>query len=165
MGLEHTRVKRNHHPRVSLEIPWRHRFIPPDLILTTICREEDECVDPYLDKVDPVDAPQQPFRTTILVALPNSASLWEHELPPLRQPLTSSSRQNQSHREHRRVSLQTLPVHRMLPTYHRSNRPLFDSKETVWESGSASSSSSSSDEQSGLDDDWHQFRVEWIDFD
>jgi hypothetical protein len=33
-------------------------------------------------------------------------------------------------------------------------------EDTVWES-----TSESSDDESDLDDDWHQFHVEWIDFD
>jgi hypothetical protein len=119
----------------------------------TILEEEGDCVDPFLDKVDPVDAPKVP-RTSILVAPPNVASLWEHELPPL-QPLTSS---RLSQRD-RRVSLQTLPVHTMLPRH--PYRPSLDSEETAWESVSETSS----DDESGLDDDWRQFRVDWIDFD
>lgn len=119
---------------------------------TTVFDEDDECFDPHLDKVDPVDAPT-PARTAILVSLPSSAPLWEHQFP--NQPLTPS---RPSHRD-RRVSLQTLPAHKTLPSH--SYRSSFDSEETVWESGS----SSSSDDESALDDDWHQFRVEWIDFD
>jgi hypothetical protein len=49
----------------------------------------------------------------------------------------------------------------MAPTrpYHST----FDlSEDTVWES---LSESSDEDDESDLDDDWHQFRVEWIDFD
>jgi len=111
-------------------------------------------VDPFLGKVDPVDTPKV-ARTSILVAPPNLASLWENELPPL-QPLTLS---RLSQRD-RRVSLQTPPVHTMLPK--RPYHPSLDSEEvTAWEYASESSS----DDESGLDDDWHQFHVEWIDFD
>jgi len=110
-------------------------------------------VDPYLCKVDPVDAPK-PARSSILTAPPNVASLWKHQLPAL-QPLAPS---RPSQRD-RRVSLQALPVHRMVP-----KRPYYSTfdlgEDTVWES-----TSESSDDESDLDDDWHQFRVEWIDFD
>ncbi len=157
MGLEYARVSRKYHSGVSFAYfaPSSH----PPLTWALLCliyREEDECVDPYMGKVDPVDAPAT-ARTPILVALSSAASLWEHELPPLQ--LLTPSRSSQ---RARRVSLQTLPVHTMLPK--RPYRSPFDlGDETVWES--ASGSESESDSESGLDDDWHQFRVEWIDFD
>lgn len=112
-------------------------------------------MDPYLCKVDPVDAPKS-ARSSVFTAPPNVASLWKHELPTF-QPLAPS---RPSQRD-RRVSLQALPVHTMAPTrpYHST----FDlSEDTVWES---LSESSDEDDESDLDDDWHQFRVEWIDFD
>jgi hypothetical protein len=57
----------------------------------------------------------------------------------------------------RRMSLQTM--HMMLPSL--PYRSFFSSDdETTWESAS----DSSSEDESGLDDDWDQFRVEWIDF-
>ena len=112
-------------------------------------------MDPFLCKVDPVDAPKV-SRTSILVGPPDLASLWENELPPLQPlaPLRLSQRD-------RRVSLQTLPVHTMLPK--RPYHPSLDSEEeAAWESASESSS----DDECGLaNDDWHQFHVEWIDFD
>ncbi|KAI0246297.1 hypothetical protein BJV78DRAFT_1158008 [Lactifluus subvellereus] len=115
---------------------------------TSLLGEEDECVDPYLHKVDPVDTPS----SAILVKLPSYTSLAEHNIPAT-QPL--SSRQSQ---RDRRVSVQTLPVYMMLPTQpYRSSLE----KGAVWESESVSSS----DDESGMDDDWRQFRVEWIDFD
>jgi hypothetical protein len=59
--------------------------------------------------------------------------------------------------EHR-MSLHTM--HMMLPSL--PYRSFFSSDdETTWESAS----DSSSEYGSGLDDDWDQFRVEWIDFD
>jgi len=120
----------------------------------TILEEEDECVDPFLGKVDPVDAPEV-ARTSILVEPPNLASLWENELPPL-QPLTTS---RLSQRD-RRVSLQMLPVHTMLPKC-----PVYSSLDSEEDAAWESTSDSSSDDESGFDEDWHQFRVEWIDFD
>ena len=51
-------------------------------------------------------------------------------------------------------------MHMMLPSLHY--RSFFSSDdETTWETASASSS----EDESGLDDVWDQFRVEWIDFD
>jgi len=120
---------------------------------TTILEEEDGCVDPYLCRVDPVDAPK-PARSSVLIAPPNVASLWKHELPVLQSLAPSRPSQRD-----RRVSLQALPVHTMAP-----KRPFYSTfelgEDTVWES-----TSESSDDESDLDDDWHQFRVEWIDFD
>jgi len=122
----------------------------------TILEEEGECVDPYLCKVDPVDAPKS-ARSSVLTAPPNVASLWKHELPTF-QPLAPS----RPSRRDRRVSLQDLPVHTMTPKrpYH-STFDLDLSEDTAWET----TSESSDDDESDLDDDWHQFRVEWIDFD
>lgn len=106
-------------------------------------------MDPYVfDKVDPVDVPAS-TRTTILVTLPTSASLGEQVISPV-----------QGQRDHR-VSLQTLSMHKMLPTAFPYHSFFSSDDETTWESSSAYSS----DDESGLDDDWHQFRVEWIDFD
>jgi len=85
-------------------------------------------------------------RATILVTLPTAASLGEQVISPM-----------QGQRDHRRMS--TLPMHMMLSSlpYHS----FFSSDDdTTWESATVSSS-----DESGLDDDWHQFRVEWIDFD
>jgi hypothetical protein len=112
-------------------------------------------VDPYLHKLDPASPSN---RRAILLTLPNSPSLEEHGIPAT-QAFTSRSR----HRDCR-VSAQTVPVHMMLPTH--PCRSSLD-KGAFWEaeSTSDSSSSSSSDGQSGMDDDWRQFRVEWIDFD
>ena len=110
-------------------------------------------MDPYLCKADPVDAPKS-TRSLILTAPPNVASLWKHELPTFH-TLTPS---RPSQRD-RRVSLQALPVHTM-----ELKRPYYSTldvgEDTVWES-----TSESSDDESDLDDDWHQFHVEWIDFD
>jgi hypothetical protein len=116
---------------------------------TAVLDDEDECVDPYVfDKVDPVDVPAS-TRTTILVTLPTSPSLGEQVISPM-----------QGQRDHR-VSLQTLSMHKMLPTAFPYHSFFSSDDETTWESESAYSS----DDESGLDDDWHQFRVEWIDFD
>ena len=104
--------------------------------------------------MDPVDAPKS-ARSSVLTEQPNVASLWKHELPTF-QPLAPS---RPSHLD-RRVSLQALPVHTMVP--ERPYHSTFDlGEDTVWES----TSESSDDDESDLDDDWHQFRVEWIDFD
>jgi hypothetical protein len=104
-------------------------------------------VDPYLfDEVDPVDVPAS-TPTKILLTLPTSASLGEQEF--------SHALEHDHH-----MSLQTLPMHMMLPSL--PYRSFFSSDdETTWESAS----DSSSEYESGLDDDWDQFRVEWIDFD
>jgi len=60
------------------------------------------------------------------------------------------------------MSVQTLPVHLQLPTHSYHSFFDLEEDETVWDSAS----DSSSDDESGPDeDDWHQFRVEWIDFD
>jgi hypothetical protein len=99
-------------------------------------------VDPHLfDKVDPVDVPAS-TRTKILVTLPTSPSSGEQVISPVQQC-------------DRRVSL---PMHMMLPAlpYHSF---FVSDDDSTWESASAS------DDESGMDDDWHQFRVEWIDFD
>ncbi|KAI0248498.1 hypothetical protein BJV78DRAFT_1156476 [Lactifluus subvellereus] len=113
--------------------------------------EEDECVDPYLHKVDPVDTPSS-AREAILVKHPRYTSLGGHNNPTT-QPLSSWPSQRD-----RRVSVQTLPMYMMLPAQpYRSSLE----KGAVWESESVSSS----DDESGADDDWRQFRVEWIDFD
>jgi hypothetical protein len=98
------------------------------------------------DKVDPVDVPAS-TRTTILVTLPTAES-FEDEISPM---------QGQCDR---RVSLQTLPMHMMLPVLPYHSFFALD-EESIWESDSTSSS----EYESELDDDWHQFRVEWIDFD
>ena len=105
-------------------------------------------MDPYLfDEVDPVDVPAS-TPTKILFTLPTSASLGEQEISP-------ALEQHDCH-----MSLQTLPMHMMLPPL--PYRSFFSSDdETTWESAS----DSSSEDESGLDDDWDQFRVEWIDFD
>lgn len=107
--------------------------------------EEDGCVDPYLfDEVDPVDVPASTPRK-ILLTLPTSASLGEQEIsPPLEQ-------------HGHRMSLPTLPIHKMLPAL--PYRSFFSSDDET------SASDSSSEDESGLDDVWDQFRVEWIDFD
>jgi hypothetical protein len=100
-------------------------------------------VDPYLfDKVDPVDVPASTRRTTILVTLPTSTSLGEQVITPVQG------------KHDRRVSIQSLPKHMVLPALPYHSFFALD-EETDWESDSASSS----------EDDWHQFRVEWIDFD
>ena len=101
-------------------------------------------MDPYLDdKVDPVDTPL-PTRATFLVALPSTAApLWEHDFP-VSLP---------SHYEQQRRRSRT-PQRR-----HPYSAPLKESTACQWELESASSH-----EESGIDDDWHQFRVEWIDF-
>src|SRR5260221_1782286 len=118
--------------------------------MSYIYREEGECV-------DPADAPRS-ARSSVLTEQPNNvASLWKHELPTF-QPL-APSRPSPSQRD-RRVSLQALPVHTMVPKrpYHST----FDlGEDTDWES----TSESSDDDQSDLDADWHQFRVDGIDFD
>jgi len=102
-------------------------------------------VDTYLeDKVDPVDTPL-PTRATFLVALPSSAApLWEHDFPV--------SLPSQHEQQHRRSPWS--PQRR-----HPYSAPLKDSNACQWELATASSR-----EESGIDDDWHQFRVEWIDF-
>ena len=105
-------------------------------------------MDPSLfDEVDPVDVPAS-IPTKILFALPTSVSLGEQEISPALE-------------EHdHRMSLQPLPMHMILPSF--PYRSFFSSDdETSWKSASASSS----EDESGLDDDWDQFRVEWIDFD
>jgi len=104
--------------------------------------EEDGCVDPYLfDEVDPVDVPAS---TKFFLTLPTS--LGEQEISPALEQ-----------HEHR-MSLQAM--HMMLPSL--PYRSFFSSDdETTWESVS----DSTSEDESGLDDDWDQFRVEWIDFD
>lgn len=112
---------------------------------TTLGDEGVERADPYLDdKVDPVDTPL-PTRTAFLVALPSTAApLWEHDFPV--------SLPNQ-HEQQRRRSL-------YMPRQRRAYSPsLKETSACQWELGSASSH-----EESGIDDDWHQFRVEWIDF-
>ncbi|KAI0269086.1 hypothetical protein BGY98DRAFT_1101233 [Russula aff. rugulosa BPL654] len=111
--------------------------------------EEDEYVDPDLfDEVDPVDVPESTPTTKILLTLPSSVSLGEQEI--------SSALEQHDYR----MSLQALPVHMMLPSLRY--RSFFSSDdETTWETASASSS----EDESGLEDDWDQFRVEWIDFD
>lgn len=105
-------------------------------------------MDPYLfDEVDPVDVPAS-TPAKILLTLPTSASLAEQEISPVLE------------QHDHRISLQTLPMHKMLPPL--PYRSFFSSgDETTWESAS----DSSSEDESGLDDDWDQFRVEWIDFD
>jgi len=110
---------------------------------TVIGDEDDESVDPYMDKIKPA----------------STASLWEPEFTPLHPPPSWRRRRRAC-----RMSVQTLPVHLQLPTH--SCRSFFDldEDETVWESAS----DSSDDDESGPDDDdddWLQFRVEWIDFD
>jgi len=104
------------------------------------------CVDTHLDdKVDPVDTPL-PTRATFLVALPSTAApLWEHDFP-----VSLPSQYEQQHRRSFRT-----PQRR-----HPYSTPLKDLTACQWELASASSH-----EESGIDDDWHQFRVEWIDFD
>lgn len=110
--------------------------------------EEDESVDPYsFDEVDPVDVPAS-TPTKILLTLPTSASLEEQEISPALE------------RHDHHMSLQSLPMHMMLPSLPYRSFFLSDD-ETTWESASAYSS----EDESGLDDDWDQFRVEWIDFD
>ncbi len=101
-------------------------------------------MDPYLDdKVDPVDTPV-PTRTAFLVALPSTAApLWEHDFP-----VSLPSQHEQQHRK----SLQ-------IPHPRHAYSPSLKETTCQWELAS-----SSSHEESGIDDDWHQFRVEWIDF-
>jgi hypothetical protein len=146
MGLEYPRSQSNVLPRVSL-FPWGHTMI----FIIDVSYREDECVDPYLHKVAPINTPS-PARKAILVTLPSHASLGEHNIPAT-QPFTSPQRQRD-----RCVSVQTLPVHMILPA--QSYRPSLE-KTALWESESVSSSG----DGSGMDDDWRQFRVEWIDFD
>jgi hypothetical protein len=111
--------------------------------------DEDECVDPFVfDKVDPVDVPAS-TRTTILATLPTSASFGEQVISHV-----------QGQRDPR-MSLQTLYMHEMLPTAFPYHSFFSSDDETTWESEYAYSS----DDESGLDEDWHQFCVEWIDFD
>jgi len=87
--------------------------------------------------------------TKILLTLPTSASLEEQEISPVLEQ-----------HDHRMSLHQALSMHKMLPTL--PYRSFFSSDDEItWESASASTS----DDESGLDDDWHQFRVEWIDFD
>jgi hypothetical protein len=108
--------------------------VDPDLL--------DEVVE-----VDPVDVLAS-TPTKILLTLPTSASLGEQEISPVLE------------QHGYRMSLQTLPMHMMLPSL--PYRSFFSSDdETTWETASASSS----EDESGLDDVWDQFRVEWIDFD
>ena len=102
-------------------------------------------MDSYMDdKVDPVDTPL-PTRTAFVVALPSTASpLWEHDFP-----VSMPSQHEQQYRKSMRMPH---PRHAYSSSF----------KETTarqWELHSASSH-----EESGIDDDWHQFRVEWIDF-
>jgi len=105
--------------------------------------EEDECEDPLFDEVDPVEVPAS-TPTKILLT---SASLEEQ--------ITSALEQHDHH-----MSLQSLPVHMMLPSLPYQS--FFSSDdETTWETASASSS----EDESELDDVWDQFCVEWIDFD
>ena len=140
MGLEHKRLSRNNSARVS-------KLCPRDDIVLMVCyRDGEEYVDPCLeDKVDPVDTPL-PTRATFLVALPSTAApLWEHDFPV--------SLPSQHEQQHRR-SMTWSPQRR-----HPYSAPLKDSSTCQWELASASSR-----EESGIDDDWHQFRVEWIDF-
>lgn len=100
-----------------------------------------------LDEVDPVDVPAS-TPTKILLTLPTSASLGEQEVSP------ALGQHGYD------MSLQSLPKHMMLPSLpYRSFFPSDD--ETTWDSASAYSS----EDESGLGDDWDQFRVEWIDFD
>jgi hypothetical protein len=103
-------------------------------------------MEPYLfDEVDPVDVPAS-TPTKILLTLPSSASLGEQEICPALE------------QHGYRMSLQALPMHMMLPSL--PYRSFFSSDdETTWETAS------SSEDESGLEDDWDQFRVEWIDFD
>lgn len=113
---------------------------------TTLLGEEGEgeaCVDPYLDdKVDPVDTPL-PTHTAFLVALPSTAApLWEHDFP-----VSLPSQHDPQHR----ISLQR--------PRHTCPSSLKETSACQWDRASASSH-----EESGIDDDWHQFRVEWIDF-
>ncbi|KAI0291377.1 hypothetical protein B0F90DRAFT_1823914 [Multifurca ochricompacta] len=121
---------------------------------STLSEEEDERVDPYLHKVD--------RKATIIVTLPTPAYMKEQQddIPSPPRPLPTPSRSSETHHnqreQQRRVSLQT-----MLPAHHHPHRSVLEGG--VWES--ASSSDDDEDEDgSGLDDDWHQFRVEWIDF-
>jgi hypothetical protein len=122
---------------------------PSQLTWGTHYSEEDEYVDPDLfDEVDPVDVPESTPTTKILLTLPSSVSLGEQEISPALE------------QHDYRMSLQALPVHMMLPSLRY--RSFFSSDdETTWETASASSS----EDESGLEDDWDQFRVEWIDFD
>jgi hypothetical protein len=123
---------------------WSTRVYHATTLLGEEREEGKERVDRYLDdKVDPVDTPL-PTRTAFLVALPSTASpLWEHDFPV---SLPSQ------HEQHRR-SLRT-PYPR-----HPYSSSLKETTVFQWELQSASSH-----EESGIDDDWHQFRVEWIDF-
>lgn len=98
-------------------------------------------------EVDPVDVPAS-TPTKIFLAVPSSASSEEQEISPVLE----------RHGYH--MSLQALPMHMMLPSLRYQS--FFSSDdETTWETASASSS----EDESGLEDDWDQFRVEWIDFD
>ena len=140
MGLEHRRLSRNRSTRVS-------NFVRVKTLYLLVCyRDGEEYVDPYLeDKVDPVDTPL-PTRATFLVALPSTAApLSEHDFP--------TSLPSQHEQQHRR-STSWSPQRR-----HPYSAPLKDNSTCQWELASASSR-----EESGIDDDWHQFRVEWIDF-
>ncbi|KAI9434389.1 hypothetical protein H4582DRAFT_797200 [Lactarius indigo] len=112
---------------------------------TLLGDEREERTDPYLDdKVDPVDTPL-PTRTAFLVALPSTAApLWEHDFPV--------SLPSQNEQQRRRSLHMPLPRHAYSPS-------LKETSAFQWELASASSH-----EESGIDDDWHQFRVEWIDF-
>jgi hypothetical protein len=94
------------------------------------------------DKVDPVDVPAS-TQTTILVTIPTSASSGEQVISPM-----------QGQRDYR-ASPQTLSMHKMLPTAFPYHSFFSSDDETTWESASAYSS----DDESGPDDDWHQFRV------
>ncbi|KAI0248505.1 hypothetical protein BJV78DRAFT_793660 [Lactifluus subvellereus] len=111
---------------------------------TTLLGEEDEYVDPYLQKVHTVDTPSS-AREAIHAKLPSYTSSGEHNMEhniPATQPLSSL----QSQRDYR-VSVQTLPVYMMLPAQpYRSSLE----KGAVWESESVSSS----DDESGMDNDW-----------
>jgi hypothetical protein len=143
MGLEYPRLPSNVSSGVSF-LPTHLAFHTPNNDVYR--RREDECVDPYLHKID--SGSPSSNRKAIIVTLPNSPSLEEHGIP------TSQTRLRD-----RRVSVQTVPVHMM--TTHPS-RPSLD-KRAVWDDESTSNSSSS-DGRSGMDNDWRQFRVEWIDF-
>lgn len=106
-------------------------------------------MDPYLvDQVDSIDVPASTPRK-ILFTLPTSASLGEQEISPALE----------QHGYH--MSFPALPMHMMLPPRHYRSFFSSDDEETTWDSASASSS----EDESGLDDDLDQFRVEWIDFD
>jgi hypothetical protein len=119
---------------------WSTRVYNATTLLGEAREEGEECADPSLDdKVDPVDIPL-PTRTAFLVALPSTASpLSEHVSLP-------------SQHEQRRSVRTPYPSH----PYTSS---LKETTSCQWELHSASSH-----EESGIDDDWHQFRVEWIDF-